>query len=87
MPTHVRFRFNARTGAVEEFLVDTQNRQLPEAEHDRRALDIARRLARRPEISEILPRVIRSRPEPERSEPVLTEVEANSQDEKLLNDG
>lgn len=52
MPTHVRFVLNKLTGEVEEFLVDDQNRALSEAEHDRRALEVGRVIARNPGISE-----------------------------------
>ncbi len=45
MPTRVRFRFNKATGEVEEFLVDDQDRSLPEAEHDRIARDVAQMVA------------------------------------------
>lgn len=45
MPTRVRFRFNKATGEIEEFLVDDQDRTLPEAEHDRIAQEVARMVA------------------------------------------
>ncbi len=48
MPVHVRFRFNKVTGEVEEFLVDDQDRNLPEAEHDRIATDVGRAVVRSP---------------------------------------
>ncbi len=53
MPTHVRFRLNKITGEVEEFLVDDQDRNLPEAEHDRIAAEVARVISRRPLIHEV----------------------------------
>ncbi|VFN00322.1 MAG: hypothetical protein BECKG1743D_GA0114223_111742 [Candidatus Kentron sp. G] len=53
--THVRFRLNKLSGEVEEFLVDDQDRNLSEAEHDNIATEIARVLTRRPLIHEVLP--------------------------------
>ncbi|ETR67027.1 MAG: hypothetical protein OMM_12047 [Candidatus Magnetoglobus multicellularis str. Araruama] len=53
MPTHVRFRINKITGQVEEFLVDDQDRTLPEAEHDRIATVVAQTITRNPLISEV----------------------------------
>lgn len=55
MTIHVRFRLNKLTGEVEEFLVDDQNQNLPEAEHDRIALEVGQVLVRRPLIVEVLP--------------------------------
>ena len=55
MPTRVRFRFNKVTGEVEEFLVDDQDRRLPEAEHDRIALDVGQMVAANPRVHEALP--------------------------------
>ncbi|ETR70477.1 MAG: hypothetical protein OMM_08785 [Candidatus Magnetoglobus multicellularis str. Araruama] len=53
MPTHVRFRINKITGEVEEFLVDDQDRTLPEAEHDRIATAVAQTITRNPMIHEV----------------------------------
>ncbi len=55
MPTRVKFRFNKVTGEVEEFLVDDQDRRLPEAEHDRIASDVGRLIAENPRIIEVPP--------------------------------
>lgn len=52
MPTRVRFRFNKVTGEVEEFLVDDQDRQLPEAEHDRIAAEVGRFIDAHPRVRE-----------------------------------
>ena len=54
MPTLVRFRFNKRTGEVEEFLVDDQDRNLSEAEHDRIAADVGRFVAQNPRVVEVV---------------------------------
>lgn len=51
MPTRVRFRINKVSGDVEEFLVDDQDRTLPEAEHDRIASEVGRVIARRPTVT------------------------------------
>lgn len=53
MPTRVRFRFNKLTGEIEEFLVDDQDRRLPEAEHDRIAAEVARMVAVTPGITPV----------------------------------
>lgn len=53
MPTRVRFRFNKVTGEIEEFLVDDQDRRLPEAEHDRIAAEVARMVAVTPGITPV----------------------------------
>jgi hypothetical protein len=53
MPTKVRFRFNATTGEIEEFIVDDQNRSLPEVEHDERARVVGRMIATDPRIVEV----------------------------------
>lgn len=53
MPTRVRFRLNKVTGEVEEFLVDDQDRRLPEAEHDRIAQAVGQLLERLPLITEV----------------------------------
>ncbi|ACY12832.1 hypothetical protein [Haliangium ochraceum] len=53
MATRVRFRFNKTTGEVEEFLVDDQDRNLPESEHDRIAGEVARMVAVRPHIEPV----------------------------------
>ena len=53
MPTRVRFRFNKVTGEIEEFLVDDQDRRLPEAEHDRIAAEVARMVAVSPGITPV----------------------------------
>ncbi len=53
MPTLVRFRFNKVTGEVEEFLVDDQDRHLPEAEHDRIAAEVGRFVAAYPRVREV----------------------------------
>ncbi len=55
MPVHVRFRFNKVTGEVEEFLVDDQDRNLPEAEHDRIATAVGRSVIRSPRPIEVEP--------------------------------
>jgi hypothetical protein len=59
MKVQVRFRFNKETGEVEDFLIDDQASQLPEAEHnrehDRIATDIGRVVERHPRIQEIHP--------------------------------
>lgn len=55
MTVSVRFRFNKRTGEVEEFLVDDHDHDLPEAEHDRIALGVARVIATHPQIQEVVP--------------------------------
>ncbi len=57
MPVHVRFRFNKVTGEVEEFLVDDQDRSLPEAEHDRFATEVGGAIVRRPIPLEVEPDV------------------------------
>lgn len=54
MATRVRFRFNKVTGEVEEFLVDDQDRRLPEAEHDRIASEVGRFVAVNPRIREVM---------------------------------
>lgn len=54
MPAHVRFRFNKVTGEVEEFLVDDQDRLLPEAEHDRIASEVGRFVAVNARIREVV---------------------------------
>lgn len=54
MPTLVRFRFNKLTGEVEEFLVDDQDRNLSEAEHDRIAADVGRFVAQNPRVVEVV---------------------------------
>jgi hypothetical protein len=51
----VRFRFNKVTGEVEEFVVDDQDRNLPEAEHDRVAAEVGEIVAASPRIFEVLP--------------------------------
>jgi hypothetical protein len=53
MATRVRFRFNKLTGEIEEFLVDDQDRQLPESEHDRVAAEVARMVAVNPGIAPV----------------------------------
>jgi FtsH ternary system domain X3 len=53
MATRVRFRFNKLTGEIEEFLVDDQDRQLPESEHDRIAAEVARMVAVNPGIAPV----------------------------------
>ncbi|TKD03182.1 hypothetical protein [Polyangium fumosum] len=55
MPTLVRFRFNKVTGEVEEFLVDDQDRHLPEAEHDRIAAEVGQFVAAFPRLREVAP--------------------------------
>ncbi|GAB4537402.1 MAG: hypothetical protein Tsb0020_51980 [Haliangiales bacterium] len=50
MPVRVRFRFNQRTGEIEEFLVDDQDQTLSEAEHDRIAAQIAGMIAVSPTL-------------------------------------
>ena len=50
MPTRVRFVVNKVTGEVEEFLIDDQDRNLPEDEHDRIALGIGALIARNPAL-------------------------------------
>ena len=55
MPVHVRFRFNKTTGEVEEFLIDDQDRNLPESEHDRIAVDVGQTVVRRAQPIEVLP--------------------------------
>ncbi len=50
MPVRVRFRFNQRTGEIEEFLVDDQDQTLSEAEHDRIAAQIAGMVAVSPTL-------------------------------------
>jgi FtsH ternary system domain X3 len=54
VPTRVRFRFNKVTGEVEEFVVDDQDRTLPEAEHDRIAAAVGAVVAVSPRILEVL---------------------------------
>ena len=51
MPTRVRFVMNKVSGEVEEFLIDDQDRNLPEAEHDRLAAAIGGLIARNPALS------------------------------------
>jgi hypothetical protein len=46
MKLQVRFRFNKRSGEVEEFLVDDQGSNLSEAEHNRRHDQVAGELGR-----------------------------------------
>jgi hypothetical protein len=58
MPTLVRFRFNKRTGEVEEFIVDDQSRRLPEREHDRIARAVASVVALDPRITEVMPEFV-----------------------------
>lgn len=53
MATRVRFRFNKLTGEIEEFLVDDQDRKLPESEHDRIAAEVARMVAVNPGIAPV----------------------------------
>ncbi len=53
MATRVRFRFNKLTGEIEEFLVNDQDRQLPESEHDRIAAEVARMVAVNPGIAPV----------------------------------
>jgi hypothetical protein len=53
MATRVRFRFNKLTGEIEEFLVDDQDRQLAESEHDRIAAEVARMVAVNPGITPV----------------------------------
>ena len=53
MPTRIRFRLNKLTGEVEEFLVDDQDRTLPEAEHERIAAEVGRVIARNPVLHEV----------------------------------
>jgi hypothetical protein len=74
VPTLVRFRFNKATGEVEEFLVDDQDRHLPEAEHDRIATEVGRFVAAYPRVIEVAPegaareaRAVREEPEGEAS--------------------
>lgn len=68
MATRVRFRFNKATGEVEEFVVDDGDRTLPEAEHDRIAVEVGERIAARPRITEVRPgdAVVERRPMEER---------------------
>ncbi len=79
MPTRVRFRFNRVTGEVEEFLVDDQDRNLAEAEHDRIATTVGRVLGRHPTLSEVTaaPGPVRD-PEPE-SVPTATDRQPRRQ--------
>jgi hypothetical protein len=53
MATRVHFRFNKHTGEVEEFLVDDQNRQLAETDHERIALEVGRYIAAYPRLREV----------------------------------
>ncbi len=53
MPTRVRFRLNKLSGEIEEFIVDDQDRNLPEAEHDRIATEVAQVIARRPIVTPV----------------------------------
>lgn len=53
MATRVHFRFNKHTGEVEEFLVDDQNRQLAETDHDRIALEVGRYIAAYPRLHDV----------------------------------
>lgn len=55
MDVRVRFRFNKRTGEVEEFLVDDQDRRLPEHIHDEVALEVGGVVVPFPEIQEVQP--------------------------------
>lgn len=74
MPTRVRFVLNKLTGEVEEFIIDDQDRSLPEDEHDRIAREVGALIARNPTLS-IAPRTAPvSRPAPASST-------ATSQDE------
>jgi hypothetical protein len=79
MPTHVRLRFNKLTGEVEELLVDDLDRTLPEAEHERRALDIGRRLDVGAELVEVARAAAARTPTPEAEpgvvRPAIAEVE------------
>lgn len=61
MEVRVRFRFNKRTGEVEEFLVDDQDRRLPEHVHDQVALEMAGVVVLNAEIQEVLT-TVRARP-------------------------
>ncbi len=72
MTVHVRFRFNKRTGEVEEFLVDDQDRNLPDSEHERVALAVGQVLAVHPQLREVqgvqtVPTPPAPVPEPERT--------------------
>lgn len=78
MPVHVRFRFNKLTGEVEEFLVDDQNRQLSEAEHERIADDVGRMLCRRPRVNEVTPLAQQPQPIPR---PVPTPGETSTREQ------
>lgn len=57
MDIQVRFRFNKRTGEVEEFVVEAGADDLPEAEHNRlheqRSAELARLLERNPRVTEV----------------------------------
>ena len=57
MDIEVRFRFNKRTGEVEEFVVEAGADNLPEAEHnrlhDQRTAELARLLERNPQVTEV----------------------------------
>lgn len=57
MQFKVRFRFNRRTGEVEEFLIDDYASNANDAEHnrqhDRIASEVAQVIARHPRIDEI----------------------------------
>lgn len=53
MPTRMRFRLNKVSGEIEEFIVDDQDRNLPEAEHDRIATEVGRVIARRPLVAPV----------------------------------
>lgn len=55
MPVRVRFVLNKITGEVEEFLIDDQDRSLPELEHDRIARDIGELVARNPGLAPVSP--------------------------------
>jgi hypothetical protein len=77
MPTRVRFRFNKVTGEVEEFLVDDQDRRLPEVEHDRIASEVGRLVAVNPRIREAV-----GAPSEPRGAPQTTEERAPSEAER-----
>jgi hypothetical protein len=66
MQYQVHFRFNKRTGEVEEFVVETTGDDLPEAEHnrlhDQRTADLARLLERNPGVVEVAGRPQVERP-------------------------
>jgi hypothetical protein len=87
MPTRIRFRLNKLTGEVEEFLVDDQDRTLPEAEHERIAAEVGRVIARNPALEEVLGPPTPAAPEPAEDEPGARDRERAPDERATLQGG